>query len=207
MPEVMRARRGAMQMSQAELATAVGIDKRQIKRYEAGESHPTLPVARAIARTLGITIDELAGDPPAPTPFSGVWHVAWHYFDEGHHISRQRVLGRQRGALLILEARDRDDVAGPGGMMWHAKMDIHSQRFLVGRILSPAVADGPSYATLVLNEVEPWGEEPSYKATWMSMDPLATPETGSGLWARHDDEVDALIRAEWREFLPNPSRP
>jgi transcriptional regulator with XRE-family HTH domain len=37
MPEVLRRRRTELGMSQAELAATGGIDKRQIRRYEAGE--------------------------------------------------------------------------------------------------------------------------------------------------------------------------
>jgi transcriptional regulator with XRE-family HTH domain len=36
-------------MSQAQLAAAAGVDTRQIRRYEAGEQQPLLPVAVAIA--------------------------------------------------------------------------------------------------------------------------------------------------------------
>ncbi|WP_433078715.1 helix-turn-helix transcriptional regulator [Dactylosporangium sp. CA-052675] len=36
-------------MSQADLAAAAGVDKRQIRRYEAGEQQPVLSVAVAIA--------------------------------------------------------------------------------------------------------------------------------------------------------------
>ena len=49
MANVMRDRRAALGLSQADLAAAVGLDKRQIRRYEAGEAQPTLVVAKAIA--------------------------------------------------------------------------------------------------------------------------------------------------------------
>ena len=62
MHEVIRQRRSELGMSQANLATKVGVDRRQIRRYETGETQPTLSVAKTIARALGITIDELVGD-------------------------------------------------------------------------------------------------------------------------------------------------
>src|SRR5918994_499960 len=59
MHEVMRQRRNGLGLSQSDLAAQVGVDSRQIRRYEAGEAQPTLPIARAIARALGITPDEI----------------------------------------------------------------------------------------------------------------------------------------------------
>jgi len=64
--EVIRSRRAVIGLTQAQLAEAAGIDKRQIRRYEAGETHPTLPVAMAIARVLGVSLDELAGGASPP---------------------------------------------------------------------------------------------------------------------------------------------
>ena len=48
-------------MSQEELAEAVGIDPRSISRYETGKSTPKLKVARRIAVALGVTVDWLSG--------------------------------------------------------------------------------------------------------------------------------------------------
>ncbi len=60
MPEVIRRRRTELGLSQADLGTAAGVDARQIRRYEAGQSQPVLSVAVAIADALGISISELA---------------------------------------------------------------------------------------------------------------------------------------------------
>ncbi len=49
MPDVIRERRTEIGMSQRDLADAAGVDVRQIRRYEAGEQHPLLSVAVAIA--------------------------------------------------------------------------------------------------------------------------------------------------------------
>ncbi len=49
MAEVLRQRRMELGMSQADLADAAGVDKRQIRRYETGEQQPVLSVAVAIA--------------------------------------------------------------------------------------------------------------------------------------------------------------
>jgi transcriptional regulator with XRE-family HTH domain len=78
MSEVIRRRRTELGMSQADLGAAAGVDARQIRRYEAGQSQPVLSVAVAIAGALGISIDELAPnsrndgakDKPRATPVS-----------------------------------------------------------------------------------------------------------------------------------------
>lgn len=59
--EAIRLRRTELGMSQADLATAAGVDARQIRRYEAGEQQPLFTVAVAIAAALGIPLTELAG--------------------------------------------------------------------------------------------------------------------------------------------------
>ena len=60
MNEVIRQRRSELGMSQADLATRVGVDRRQIRRYESGETQPTLSVAKTIARALS-HLDRRAG--------------------------------------------------------------------------------------------------------------------------------------------------
>ena len=75
--EVIRERRSELGMSQADLAAKVGVDRRQIRRYESGETQPTLPVAKAIALALGISIDELAGDETHRVNLSGDWWACW----------------------------------------------------------------------------------------------------------------------------------
>ncbi len=60
MSEVIRRRRTELGLTQADLGAAAGVDARQIRRYEAGQSQPVLLVAVAIADALGISISELA---------------------------------------------------------------------------------------------------------------------------------------------------
>jgi transcriptional regulator with XRE-family HTH domain len=50
MAEVIRRRRAELGLSQADLAKAAGVDPHQIRRYEAGQQQPVLPVAVAIAK-------------------------------------------------------------------------------------------------------------------------------------------------------------
>ena len=77
MAQVMRQRRAALGISQAQLASVAGVDSRQIRRYEAGEQQPVLSVAVAIADALGIPLAELAGQPSQKLDLSGDWVANW----------------------------------------------------------------------------------------------------------------------------------
>ena len=72
--ETIARRRAELGLTQAELAQRVGIDPRNIRRYEAGEATPTLGMAQGIAHALGISLDELAGGTPT---FGGLWWSSW----------------------------------------------------------------------------------------------------------------------------------
>jgi len=51
--------RARFQMTQADLAEAVGVRRETIVFLEAGKYNPSLKLAHAVAKVLGTTIDEL----------------------------------------------------------------------------------------------------------------------------------------------------
>lgn len=53
--------RKARGMTQAELASKSGVPRISIARYEKGRIDPTTAVAKKIADTLGVTVDDLVG--------------------------------------------------------------------------------------------------------------------------------------------------
>ena len=73
-PDVIRQRRAELGISIDHLAQVLGVDVRQIRRYETGESQPSLQGARLLARELRITLDELAGGDPT---YTGRWWAHW----------------------------------------------------------------------------------------------------------------------------------
>ena len=77
-PDAIRVNRVKLGLTQAQLAREIGVDTRQINRYETGETEPTLAIARRLADKLRITMDELAG---GLSPLNGTWHSAWHNLD------------------------------------------------------------------------------------------------------------------------------
>lgn len=55
----LKAARAAMDMSQQQLADAVGVSRQTINAIEKGDYNPTIKLCTAICRALGKTLDEL----------------------------------------------------------------------------------------------------------------------------------------------------
>ena len=54
-----KAARAQKDMTQKDLASAVGVSRQTINALEQGEYNPTIKLCRAICRALGKTLDEL----------------------------------------------------------------------------------------------------------------------------------------------------
>lgn len=55
----MKSARAGLDMSQQDLATAVGVSRQTINAIEKGDYNPTIKLCREICKTLGKTLDEL----------------------------------------------------------------------------------------------------------------------------------------------------
>ena len=55
----MKAARAALDLSQQQLADAVGVTRQTINAIERGDYNPTIKLCLAICRALGKTLDEL----------------------------------------------------------------------------------------------------------------------------------------------------
>ncbi len=55
----LKAARAGKDMSQQELADAVGVSRQTISAIEKGDYNPTIKLCRSICRVLGKTLDEL----------------------------------------------------------------------------------------------------------------------------------------------------
>lgn len=55
----MKSARAALDLSQQDLATVVGVSRQTINAIEKGDYNPTINLCRAICKTLGKTLDEL----------------------------------------------------------------------------------------------------------------------------------------------------
>ena len=133
MSEVIRERRTEIGMSQRDLATAAGVDVRQIRRYEAGEQQPLLSVAVAIADALGITVGELAGKPSHRVKLGGTWWASWQTFREGaEKIASQQVEIKQEGDRLQVATITRGLPEEEGGYHWSGELRLWDNEVLLG---------------------------------------------------------------------------
>jgi transcriptional regulator with XRE-family HTH domain len=131
--EIIRQRRTELGMSQADLGVMVGVDKRQIRRYEAGDTQPSLQVALAIARVLRITVDELAGMPSHRVTLSGDWWASWQTFKEGVEvITAQEVRLNQQGDLIDVRTTTRGISIDEGGYHWQGELRLWDNEILMG---------------------------------------------------------------------------
>lgn len=55
----MKSARAGLDMSQQDLAAAVGVSRQTINAIEKGDYNPTIKLCRDICKTLGKTLDEL----------------------------------------------------------------------------------------------------------------------------------------------------
>lgn len=133
MGDVIRERRTARGLSQGDLAEAIGVDTRQIRRYEAGKQQPLLTVALAIADALGISANELAGRPTSRIDLTGEWWASWQTYREGQHkIATQPVHIRQEGELLHIAAQRRGLSVEEGGYLWSGELRLWDNEVLTG---------------------------------------------------------------------------
>lgn len=134
MAEVIKTRRAVLGLSQADLAEKVGVDKRQIRRYEASQAQPTLSVARDIADALGVSLDELAGSDARRVGLSGEWWAAWQTYQDGREVHTvQEITIRQRGDLIQVATQDRGNVTlEEGGYTWRGEFRLWDNEALIG---------------------------------------------------------------------------
>lgn len=131
--DVLRRRRAELGLSQAELASRLGVDRRQVRRYETGESQPTLVAARALATALGITLDELAGAESRRIDLSGGWWACWQTWQRGKeslHPHEARIT--QRGEDLDIVATTRGPSLPEGGYLWRGQLRLWDNEALMG---------------------------------------------------------------------------
>jgi transcriptional regulator with XRE-family HTH domain len=82
-------------LTQQEMAKLIGVGIAQMRRYERGKSSPTLEIIKNIARSLGVSADELI-------------------FDEGERVAAAKILDRklleQFEIISNLRSQDKDAV-------------------------------------------------------------------------------------------------
>ena len=134
MPQALREHRIALGLSQAQLAERVGVDKRQIRRYEAGETQPAFNVAYAIAEALDITLNQLAGTESRRLDLSGEWWACWQSWQDGREtVNPQRVTVRPvRRDLYEVKTVTRGTAPDDGGYTWEGELRLFDDDTLIG---------------------------------------------------------------------------
>lgn len=131
--EIIKQHRAEMGLSQADLAAKAGVDKRQIRRYEAGETQPSLQVALAIARALNISVDELAGSDAQRINLSGDWWASWQTSKEHEEvITAQEVRLTQQGERIDIQTTTRGIAVEDGGYHWRGELRLWDNEILMG---------------------------------------------------------------------------
>lgn len=190
MHEVIRRRRGELNLSQAGLAERVGVDRRQIRRYEAGETQPALSVAKAIARALGISLDELAGEGTHRIDLSGHWWACWQSWKDGTEvINPHEVEIRQRGDVVQIGAATRGTAVEDGGYLWRGELRVWDNEVLMGWY----VADEGAVRSKGTMYFVPHQHGIRMVGRWVGLSYDGAIITGWGAIARTEEEVTQLM--------------
>jgi transcriptional regulator with XRE-family HTH domain len=187
--EVIRRRRAELGVSQGQLATAAGVDERQIRRYEAGEQQPLFSVAVAIADALDISIAQLAGKTSHDLDLSGEWWAAWQTWKDAEpRIDTHPLEIYQRGDLLQLDAERAVSVA-EGSYRWRGELRLWDHEALIGWYHSTDAAvrsKGAIYFALHPHGTHAWG-----RWAGMSYDGLVV--SGWGGIARIQEQAHQVV--------------
>lgn len=192
MSDVLKRRRTELGLSQSALAQLAGIDARQIRRYEAGDQQPLLPVAVAIAEALGISVGELAGIPHAGVSLTGDWWASWQTSKDSQEvITAQEIRLRQQGELVHAESTTRGIEVQDGGYHWRGELRLWDNELLMGWYAASdnsVRSKGTMYFVL-----HPHGQHLTGRWVGMSHDGLII--TGVGGIAHTEHEARAVIDA------------
>ena len=177
-------------MTQADLAAAAGVDKRQIRRYEAGEQQPVLSVAVAIADALKLSVGELAGIPTHRVNLAGDWWASWQTFMEGEEvITAQEVRFRQQAELIQVETVTRGIAVEEGGYHWRGELRLWDNEILMGWYAAndqSVRSKGTMYFVL-----HPHGQQMTGRWVGLSYDGKVV--TGWGAMAHSEEDARGLI--------------
>lgn len=187
---MLRSRRAALRLSQTDVAKAVGVNVRQIARYEVGEQQPVLSVAVALAEALDISLSQLAGQIGDELNLSGGWWCAWEATKDGvKRVDVHEVEAAQRGERLLLEA-DRARAVEEGSYRWRGELRLWDNETLMGwyRSIDAAVrSKGTMYLALHPHGTHAWGR-------WVGLSYDGMVVTGWGGMARTEEQAYDVVQ-------------
>lgn len=192
MSDVMRSRRSALGLSQADLATAAGMSVRQIARYEAREQQPSLPGAVALADALDIPLAQLAGQQVDGLDLGGTWWSGWDTVKNGERrVALHPITATQRGERVLLDAdHGRSPDVADGRYRWRGELRIWDDESLIGwyGATEPGVrSKGSLYFALNAQGLHGWGR-------WVGLSHDGLIVTGWASLARTEDHAARITR-------------
>ncbi|ADP84819.1 helix-turn-helix transcriptional regulator [Pseudofrankia inefficax] len=194
MSEVMKRRRAELGLSQQQLAERVGVDRRQIRRYEADEQQPLLSVGLALAEALGVSAAELAGRPSPSVGLAGIWWSAWQTFKDGAEVitSQEVRIGERLGDHMTMDALSRGNVTlEEGGYLWRGELRIWDNHILMGWYAADdgsVTSKGTMYFALHPHGINLQGR-------WVGLSYDGPIVTGWAATAKTESEARALIES------------
>jgi len=188
--DVIKSRRLALGLSQAQLAERAGVSLRQLARYEAGQQQPVLNAAVALADALGISLTELAGRVSYELDLSGTWWCAWQTWKDGQpRVDTHTVEITQSGEILQLSA-DRATPVEEGSYRWQGELRLWDNEALLGWYRSTDAAvrsKGTLYLSLHPHGNYAWGR-------WVGMSYDGLVITGLGAIARTQEHAEQVVQ-------------
>jgi hypothetical protein len=187
-------------MTQNDLADLVGIDPRQVRRYESGEREPGLSLSAKIAEALGITLAELAGEPSQRVNLTGEWWACWQSWQNGVERLNAHVMRcDQQGDVIVVSAVTRGTEVVDGGYLWRGELRVWDNEILMGWYAASEQAirsKGTMYFTM-----HPHGQEA--RGRWVGLSFDGDIVTGWAALAKTEDAVVAIM-SELKERAVTP---
>lgn len=116
--------RAAMNLTQRELADAVGITWSQISRYEAGKAKPRLAVLMKLAEALGVNADQLSGGQPEEEGREISFNISAENEAKIHEFAKKEGVSFDAAVQLILVQGLKDRLDADANMLSKLEQDI-----------------------------------------------------------------------------------
>ncbi len=130
--EAIRDRRTVIGLSKAALARAIGVDVRQMTRWESGETSISAQMALNVARALGVGVGTLLGEVPLGLDLSGAWFAAWESTRASeNYVNTHELTATHSGEYAYLDAVPSEGTGYVSDYAWRADLRVMEES-LVG---------------------------------------------------------------------------
>jgi transcriptional regulator with XRE-family HTH domain len=188
--EIIRRQRESLGWNQEDLAKAVGVSGRQVRRWEAGDVEPGFQIAVALAKALQISLEELAGEDTHRVDMTGEWWACWQTWKDGQEVINAHQVGiRQHGDVAEIVAVTRGTALEEGGYLWRGELRLWDNEILMGWYAASEAAvrsKGVMFFVLHQHGIHATGR-------WVGLSYDGPLVTGWGALARTEEDVLAVM--------------